>query len=231
MYRIIVFIIIIATVIWFFTEMMEKKGKLIVALKGYFESLKSSFGELKRSGSLKPSSIISNLKVLLFFIGMICVLVLGITGFIPYIFFGQPLSGFTLVLHASVAPVFGICMTALTLLLAFQHLFNKTDWQVLSGGVTDEDVPVGILKYRTAAKILFWLTIVLTPLVMGSIIVSMYPVFGTHGQEMLLIIHRITALFFLIAGIAYTFSTINSIVPVTEKEKVKDETITNKIVS
>lgn len=227
MYRIIVFIFFIVAIIWLLLSMMEKKENLKSALKDYLELLKSSSGKYKESGSLTPHVVLSNLKILLYCMSIISVVILALTGFTPYIFLGKPLSGFTLVLHASVAPVFAICMTALTLLLAYQHLFNKTDWQVVSSAVTGKNNPPSILKHQMAAKIFFWMIILLTPLVMGSIIVSMYPVFGTYGQELLLIIHLVSALFFLIAGIMYTFFLINSVVSETKIEEVKDETLAN----
>ncbi|MCP4728324.1 MAG: hypothetical protein GY863_25025 [bacterium] len=48
-----------------------------------------------------------------------------------------------------------------------------------------------------SGKICFWFIAVLTPVLMGSVILCMYPLFGMDLQKFLLTSHHISALLFL----------------------------------
>jgi hypothetical protein len=44
--------------------------------------------------------------------------------------------------------------------------------------------------------------VILAPLIMGSIMLSMYPLFGTPGQRFLLTLHLVSSLIFVAVAIA-----------------------------
>ena len=54
-------------------------------------------------------------------------------------------------------------------------------------------------------RIAFWLIIFLALPLILSIVLSMFPYFGTHWQELLLSIHRYTALVFTLVAIVHTY--------------------------
>ncbi len=210
MYRILTFITITFAAGWFFYALRSEKGKLKRSLRIVVSGSKKSFIKFKHPRSLLASDIITCLKTLSYFLAVLCVLLLALTGFLPYLIIGGPLSGLLLVLHVAIAPVFSICMTGVSLLWVQEHIFDKNDRQWLSHILPDTRNKKNVLQFSSEIKICFWMLILLTPFVMGSIIASMYPVFGTYGQEALLDLHFISALLFLIISITHTYFLLNS---------------------
>lgn len=65
-------------------------------------------------------------------------------------------------------------------LITFVTLVAAASW--LSHRVFGTGEGTSTAPRSPARKICFWLLVLLTPLILGSIILSMYPVFGTAGQ-------------------------------------------------
>lgn len=219
MLRILLIIFLFGTVTWFFYALRIGMDKFMQLLKNLTLSSMDSLKKLKNPRSLGSSDIINYLKVLAYFVVVVCALILTATGFIPYFLSGKPPTGYTLVLHVSIAPVFAVCMTLLTLLEAHRHVFNKMDRLRLNYMFNRNQSPESISVKKSAAKLSFWLLIFLTPVVIGSILLSMYPVFNTFGQETLLLLHLLSSLFFLIIGIFHTFLLINLALTGSKNEK------------
>ena len=218
MFRVLSLIILLIAVGWFLYAVLAKKERLKLSLDTLLRRVGDSFTKFKNPRKLITSDIIDGLRMLSYFIAVLCVIILSLTGFIPPLLLGIPMSGFLLVLHVSLSPVFAICMTLLCLLWAHQQVFDGSDRQWLNSLLFGKDTTGSNLKYHSAFKICFWLLILLTPFVMGSIILSMYPVFGTHGQHTLLMLHRVSAFLFLAVSMIHTFLLIDSSVPEKEEE-------------
>ena len=206
MLRIITAITILGTVLWFFYALRSGLDKFSKSARKLISGTGIAFRKLKNPRSLSTSDIINSFKVLSYFIVLICSMVLAITGFIPFVISGTSPTGIMLMIHVSISPVFAIGMTILTLLCAHNYAFSKIDRHFLSR--KKEEKKFG--ENKTALKVNFWLLIILTPFIMGSILVSMYPVFGSYGQEYLLIVHLVSTLLFLVIGIIHTFNLINT---------------------
>ena len=160
------------------------------------------------------------LKKISYFFAVISVLILAYTGFIPYFIYGEPISGFLLIIHVAVSPVFAVCMTVLILLGAHEHRFNTPGQQRLSKNVRSKKGKNSISTKKPSLKVCFWLIVLLTIVVMGSIILSMYRIFGTRGQEILLTIHLVSSILFFVVGIIHTLLLIiKSPVPAETKSK------------
>jgi len=99
---------------------------------------------------------------------------------------------------------------------AGNHRFTKNDWPwlqriiervTLAKSSSGEDITeVTGLGQKTG----FWLLAVLALPLILSIILSMFPLFGTHWQEILMDIHRWTALVFAIAAIIHIYLIIRA---------------------
>jgi len=213
MFRIIAAITILGTVIWFFYALRSGMDKFNKSVGNLVSGAVDAFNKLKNPRSLDTSDIIKSFKVLSYFIVVICIIVLALTGFIPYLILGKSPAGFMLLIHVSISPVFAIGMTILTLLGAHSNVFNKTDQLGLNNFLNRKKDKAKAVENKTALKIYFWLLIILTPLIMGSIILSMYPAFGQYGQEYLLILHLVSTLLFLVFGIIHTFYLIKYLLP------------------
>jgi len=120
-------------------------------------------------------------------------IVLFITGFVGRLFFGELMTGYTLMLHVGLAPVFVVCLGFIVITWGHQCLLNDTDRQRLasllclnkpdSGGTPD-----------LGWKLTFWLAMFLAVPASLSMVLGMFPIFGTHGQELLMGLHQYTSL-------------------------------------
>jgi cytochrome b subunit of formate dehydrogenase len=116
--------------------------------------------------------------------------------------------------HATFAPIFAICLAALAVSWASSHSFNKSDWPWLRDllrrvislkiPVSESIEPSSQLFEKTG----FWLIVFLALPLILSIIVSMFSIFGTAGQNFLLATHRWTALVFAVVAIIHTYLVI-----------------------
>jgi len=140
-------------------------------------------------------ALIGVLRKLVYVLGLICFLVLLVTGFYQPLLCGEHISGFLMMIHATLAPVFAICVAVLAVMWAGNCVFDKNYWpwltKLLQRQAKSDSKPQ---KYEFLAKICFWVIIVLALPLILSIVLSMFKIFGTYMQELLLDIHRYTAL-------------------------------------
>ena len=136
------------------------------------------------------------IRKLIFLVWLLSFTILLLTGFAPLIF-GSKLQGYWLMIHATFALVFIGCAAIVVALGAGEYAFNKKDAEAIppgckcagDGGCWLTDTGVG-------AKVGFWLLAVMAlPLTM-TMVLSMLPLFGTHGQELMFHLHRWCGLIF-----------------------------------
>lgn len=160
--------------------------------------------------STHKRSLVDILRVLVYVVAVLSAIVLAVTGFYPVLVLGEHISGYLVMVHATFAPVFAVCLAVLAVLWASRCRFAQGDWplfdrlvkRVTSAGSGAEK------SFRKSSglgqKITFWLIIFLALPLALSIVLSMFPLFGTHGQELLLSTHRSVALIFAIVAILHT---------------------------
>ena len=161
-------------------------------------------------------NLLGVLKKLVYIVAAFCFVVLGLTGFYPWLVKGEHISGYLMMIHATFAPVFAVCLAVLAVMVADNYRLARTDCPVV-------EKLLGWLRVRkstgdqTAAcachgtlgrKVTFWLIVILALPLILSIIASMFPLFGTHWQEILLATHRWTAVAFAVVVIVHTFLTV-----------------------
>jgi cytochrome b subunit of formate dehydrogenase len=142
---------------------------------------------------------IGTFRKLVYLLALLCFLVLVITGFYPTVFLNQPIYGYWLILHATFAPVFAVCLAVLAVMWAGNCTFGKDDWLAMRSRGNE------LLR-----KICFWLMVILALPVILSIVLSMFEIFGTPGQDFLLQLHRYSALLLALIIILHTYLTIRS---------------------
>jgi cytochrome b subunit of formate dehydrogenase len=165
-------------------------------------------------------NLVGVLRRLIYLLALLCFVVLVITGFYPVLVYGEHLSKFLLMLHATFTPVFAACLAVLAVFCADNCRFDKNYWPWLQRVLGREAVnEAGVKKYEPhpsdglgelLRKICFWLIILLALPVILSIILSMFPFFGTDGQEFLLNLHRYSALLLVLAAIVHTYLVIRT---------------------
>ncbi len=190
MYRVLTAILIFTTIAWFLYALRSKMELVKGSIKKLLSNSTESFIKLKHPKSLNLSDLLYSLKKLSYFIAVICVFLLGATGFATYIITGKPLSGFLLVLHVTVSPIFAIAMT-LSILLSVNEKYSSA-------------------TNRIRIRVCFWLVVILTLIIMSSIVLSMYPIFSTDAQDILLNLHLTSALLFFIIGIYQSYLLLTS---------------------
>ncbi|MBW7988987.1 MAG: hypothetical protein FVQ84_03055 [Planctomycetes bacterium] len=164
----------------------------------------------------KKRSLMCILRMLVYLLALLCFVVLSITGFYPVLILGKHISGYPVMVHATFAPVLAVCLAVLAVMWARRCRFTSGDWPWF------ERVVQRITLFKSSGyetpfkssglgqKIAFWLiTFLALPLIL-SIVLSMFPLFGTHWQELLLSMHRCTALVFAIVAIWHTYFIIRT---------------------
>ena len=160
--------------------------------------------------STHKRSLVDILRLLIYVVAVLSFVVLAVTGFYPVLILGEHISGYLVMVHATFAPVFAICLAVLAVLWASRCRFTQGDWPwfdrlvkrvTLAGSGAEK-------SFRKSSglgqKITFWLIIFLALPLALSIVLSMFPLFGTHGQELLLGTHRSVALIFALVVILHT---------------------------
>ena len=164
-------------------------------------------------------SPVSVLRKLVYLLALLCFLILVITAFYPVLVLKEPIHGYWLMLHATFAPIFAICLAGLAVMWAGNCCFNKNDWPWLQRVLGREAVDNSVVKKSCPErsrgngllrKICFWLIILLALPVILSIVLSMFPLFGTEGQEFLLQLHRYSALLLALIAIVHTYLVIRT---------------------
>jgi len=157
---------------------------------------------------VKPLSV---LRKLVYLVAMMCGAVLAVTGFYPVCILGEHISGYPMMLHATCAPVFAACMAALAVMWAGRCCFKDGDCPVTKRlvqwltGDKDSEQKGERKNSGVGQKVFFWLLIVLALPLILSIVVSMFPLLGTHWQKTLLGVHRYVAGAFVVCGIVHVF--------------------------
>ena len=161
-------------------------------------------------------SLVGVLRKLVYLLALFCFVVLAVTGFYPVLVLGKQISGYWLMLHATFAPVFAACLAVLAVMWASHCRFTRSDWPWLQRLIrrvilpkTDNTDLVGESS-NPGQKITFWLIVILAMPLILSMVSSMFPIFGTEGQELLLNMHRYSALLLALVVIVHTYLIIRT---------------------
>ena len=138
-----------------------------------FQSNHISLTNSKKWLSLQINNKFRSFKNSVYIIAILCIVILAITGFIPFLILGKPLSGFTLLLHVTVSPFFAVCMVILTLSWAHYHRFKTENWQWIKLFVINRKTAQSDISGKNdfLKKLFFWL-IIFFSLTVISIVLS-----------------------------------------------------------
>jgi cytochrome b subunit of formate dehydrogenase len=166
--------------------------------------------------SKRKQSIIVILRMLAYLLALVSFVVLALTGFYPVLILGEHISGYLVMLHVTFAPVLTVCIAVLAVMWASNCRFTAGDWpwfERIVRRVTSAKSVDKAAKSKSSGlgqKITFWLIIFLTLPLALSIVISMFNLFGTHWQELLLGFHRYIAYIFTVVVIVHTFLLIRT---------------------
>jgi len=151
-------------------------------------------------------TLVGVLRKLVYLLALLCFVVLLVTGFFPRLVLQKGICGYWLMLHATASPVFAACVAILACFWAHNCRLDKKYWpwlqRILQRQTAEMPAPE---KHELARKVAFWLIIFLAlPLILSPVL-SMFPLFGTHWQELLAQLHRYTALLLALVIIVHTY--------------------------
>ncbi len=163
---------------------------------------------MSKTISKQKRSFVSILRLLVYLLAVLCFLVLAFTGFYPSLILGEHISGYPVMIHATFAPVFAVCLAVLAIMWSHNCRFVRGDWPwferlvqritlVSSDGKPSKSTGLG-------QKIAFWLLIFLSLPLILSIVLSMFHFFGTYWQELLLSMHGCIAVLFSLVAVVHT---------------------------
>jgi cytochrome b subunit of formate dehydrogenase len=157
-------------------------------------------------------TLLGKLKKLLYLLAMLCVVVLAVTGFYPVLILGEHISGYLLMIHVTAGGVFAACLVLLAFTFAHSHSFDDKDWPWLTSLVRRELQKSQLLPESSdlVRKVCFWLLIILALPLMLSVVLSMFPLFGTAEQLLLADTHRYSTLAFAVVAIIHTYLIIRA---------------------
>ncbi|MCF8262507.1 MAG: hypothetical protein K9J12_17155 [Melioribacteraceae bacterium] len=186
MIALVTFIIVLFTGAVFF-RMLSKRGIIIQ------EIIETLFGGNRKSTN---SNAFARLKSKLLSISIILFLLMFLSSFLPTSISGEFLQGLFLIIHVMIAPIFAISLSLLILLFASEFKLGEPDYIQL------REVKTNFVESRKAIiKIVFWLLSITSIPLLISILLILYPIFGTDLQEFYVLIHRISASIFTILAI------------------------------
>jgi len=139
---------------------------------------------------------------------MLSFLVLAVTGFIAA-FLGERLTGYLLVIHVTVAPVFAVALAAMMLTWAGDCGFAGYDWEWLKrgGGYFGGGAPPAG-RFDAGEKLVLWWSAVLGLVNVLTMTLSMMPIFDQYWLTLMYEFHRYSALLLVIVMIKHSYSTL-----------------------
>jgi len=156
-------------------------------------------------------NLIGVLRKLLYLLALLCFVILVVNGFYPSLILGRSVSGYWIMLQTTAGGVFTVCLAILAVIWAHNCRLDKNYWpwlqRLLQHRPANTTAPE---KYELGQKICFWLIILLALPLILSIVLSMFPLFGTDGQKCLLQLHRYSALLLALVAIVYTYLLIRT---------------------
>jgi len=168
--------------------------------------------------SKRKVSLVDILRILVYVVALLCCVVLTITGFFPVLVQGEHISGYLLMIHATFAPVFAACLAVLAVMWASRCRFTYADWPWFQRFVQWISSPADSAGEETAGdkpclgqKVAFWLIVLLALPLILSILLSMFPLLGTHWQKYLQGMHLYVAAVFVPVVLAHTFLLIRAV--------------------
>ena len=145
-------------------------------------------------------------RKLIYLVTLVCLIILTVTGFGAALISGKPLGGYGLMLHCAAAPIFSVGLVLWAVLGADRCRFNKDDWPRRNiKQEHDSREAITGTSLALAQKMCFWLIVVIALPVISSMVLGMFPLFGSEGQEMLYRLHQYSTLILVMAALVYIY--------------------------
>lgn len=201
-YQVLVIIWIVFFALLIVRTRNEVKTSFRQFSKTYLTEIKDQIKSLKDITKNNNGFVL--LKKSVFSLAVLMFLILALSSMLP-VLSGNAMSGFLLIIHLLAAPVFVICVTVFVILKAHDLQFSQADSNYLLNAIGRHVSKDSLNEAESFwGKMYFWIFVVFVISAVLSVLLSMYPIFGTNGQVALLDIHRYSVLV-LLAVFGFTF--------------------------
>ncbi|MBN2325509.1 MAG: hypothetical protein JXR73_00045 [Candidatus Omnitrophica bacterium] len=112
---------------------------------------------------------------------------LSLTGYTAPYTVTHYLTGYALLLHAALAPLFALCIAAWAVVYAPRRVFTEEDWLWLRNRDRLEERTAHGLAF--GKKACFWLILIASLPVILSITLNMFPIFAAQTQPIVITVH------------------------------------------
>jgi hypothetical protein len=171
--------------------------------------LKSDFKRMKDWKKERVSDSLGLLRSLTYYISVFLFLTMAASGFLPFVFLENSLTGLALLIHVTAAPLFCIAYAVFILLSAFQYQFGHNDYLfVFKRDSIDDSEKYEHAKDSLILKSAFWISAAVSVPVIISIVLTLYPVFGSDTMESLTSIHGYSVLILTISFVIQVYYSI-----------------------
>ena len=203
MYQIILIVIVLAAIAWILW--LVRIGR--IENKTSKKVISDNYYALQERLRFKDKAVITNLRLLSYQLSLLFFALLVLSSYLPVILTGDHLSGLALIIHVTVAPLFCISLAASAVFWAQKKRFSDADSSLLKDKSFSKIFTSGGLS-PAWEKVIFWLFLIFSVPAILSIVLSMYPLFGSEGQEFLLQTHRYTTLILFLLATIHTLAVI-----------------------
>lgn len=193
------FLIIILAVFILSYFLIKKSGTNLSSLVNNVKNFK--YPEIKaKSNTL---NLIYTIKSTVLFLTLVLFVIMFLSSIIPYGILGAPITGIFLLIHVTAAPVFSIALAFTFLVFANKHKLIFADFQIVKLKLKSNKIIFDNSLILSLIKILFWMICLFSISLLLSIILTFFPIWGTEGQNLLLLIHSFSGLIITILVILF----------------------------
>ena len=146
---------------------------------------------------------LDKLKRLAGILAVVSLLVMTLTAFSGRLISNELMTGYALMIHVGAAPIFLLCAVFLLITWAHQCRLTEDERAELTGRLCFQ--PVKAKDSLLLIKLTFWGAMFLTVPASLSIVLVMFTIFGTHGQDVLVGVHQYTGLGLVLLTIIHVY--------------------------
>jgi cytochrome b subunit of formate dehydrogenase len=202
MFRIIIALIIIFSAVLIYKTLQRRN----ISRNTLWIMIKNEFLVFKNFREYDPQPRIVLLRKMLYLLTLVFFLLLVFSAYLQILINGGPLTGWFLIIHVTVAPLFAVSLMLTILLWIHKQRFEWQDWFTVRQIMQQKKFSVLQVNHlQFWNKLNFWIFTIASIPAMISIILQLYPVFDSDGMEYLRQVHRYSTLILFVVLIMHGY--------------------------
>ncbi len=203
-FQIISIIVLAAIAVVLHRDAKRRFGSITTARQVIRTAVRDAFTRTAATGSPWLPRTLAGARKSAYLASFILADILAVTGFVQVIIDGAAPSGVLLLVHMIAAPLFALTLAAASLLWSHDQQVREADLPLLGQAVRTGTI-YGAATLAAVGRTLYWLILVLALPLLLSIILSLFPFFGTDGETCLIAVHGYSALALVVAALLHGY--------------------------